>query len=182
MEEIWKDIRGYEGTYQISNCGRVKSLCRRRRKEDKILKALLNSRDYLQVNLYKNGKMFRYLIHRLVAEAFIPNPNKLPCINHKDENKQNNYVNNLEWCTYQYNNNYGTRPDRVSQNNYFSKTILQYSKENVFIKEWKNTRMAIIGNNFFGKEINNLYTIKRAIQNCCTGERQTAYGFKWKYK
>ena len=121
-------------------------------------------------------------VHRLVAQTYIENKKCCPVINHKDENKQNNYVNNLEWCTYQYNNNYGTRPDRVSQNNYFSKTILQYSKENTFIKEWKNTRMAIIGNNFFGKEINNLYTIKRAIQNCCTGERQTAYGFKWKYK
>lgn len=182
MEEIWKDIKNYEGVYQVSNYGRIKSLCRRRRKNDKILKVLRDSRNYLQINLHKNGEMFKYSIHRLVAEAFIPNPNNYPCVNHKDENKQNNHINNLEWCTYEYNNNYGTRLDKLSQNNYLAKIILQYSKENVFIKEWKNTRIAIIGNNFFGKEPNKLYTIKRAIQNCCNGERQTAYGFKWKYK
>lgn len=182
MEEIWKDIKGFEGCYQISNYGRVKSLCRRRRKNDKILKALLSSRDYLQINLHKNGEMFKYLIHRLVAEAFIPNPNNYPVVNHKDENKQNNCITNLEWCNTEYNNNYGTRIDKVSQNNSFAKIILQYSKENNFIKEWGNTRIAIIGNNFFGKDFNKFYTIKRAIQNCCIGERESAYGFKWKYK
>ena len=191
MEEIWKDIEGYEGFYQVSNLGRVRSLERTIKRKStygglyhikgQILK-LKQDKGYLRIGLRKNNILKYYSIHRLVAEAFIPNPNKLPCINHKDENKQNNYVNNLEWCTYQYNNNYGTRLDRVSQNNYFSKTILQYSKENTFIKEWKNTRIAIIGNNFFGKEVNNFYTVKRAIQSCCTGKKQTAYGFKWKYK
>ena len=182
MEEIWKDIKGYEGIYQISNCGRIKSLYRKRRKNEKILKPLVSSRNYFQINLYKDGKMFKYLIHRLVAETFIINPDNLPYINHKDENKQNNCVDNLEWCTCEYNNKYGTRLEKISRNNLKSKFVLQYSKENKFIMEWENTRTAVIGNNFFGKENNKLYSIKRAIQSCCTNGRKTAYGFRWKYK
>lgn len=111
MEE-WRDIIGYEGKYQISNFGRVKSF--KRYKEGKILRAK-NNKEYLSIGLSngKDGKQKYYLIHRLVAEAFIPNPNNYPIINHIDENKKNNKATNLEWCTHKYNINYGTCIERA---------------------------------------------------------------------
>ena len=110
--EIWRDIQGYEGIYKISNLGRVKSLNRidslGRNVPEKIKAIVDNGNGYKVVNLKRNGKQKLFTIHRLVAKAFIPNPDNLPCVNHKDENKANNYANNLEWCTHEYNNNYGT--------------------------------------------------------------------------
>lgn len=114
MKEIWKDIKGYENKYQISNLGRVKALDYRRTKKEKILDSR-NNKGYKAIALWNNGKRRVFLIHRLVANAFIPNPNKFPQINHKDENKLNNSVDNLEWCTQFYNNIYGTRLQRVSK-------------------------------------------------------------------
>ena len=104
-QEIWKDIKEYEGLYQISNFGRVKSL----HGKEKFLKLHLKPDGYMQVVLCKNYKTTSRLVHRFVAEAFVPNPNNLVQVNHKDENKTNNYVENLEWCTPSYNVNYGTR-------------------------------------------------------------------------
>ena len=115
MEE-WRDIIGYEGKYQVSNLGRVKSLKNTRGNyREKILKPGKDAKGYKQVSLYKNGKGKMYKIHRLVAIAFIPNPNNYPMINHKDEDKTNNCVDNLEWCTNKYNMNYGTLPERFSE-------------------------------------------------------------------
>jgi hypothetical protein len=110
MEEIWKDIEGYEGKYQVSNLGRVKSLKDRWGSREKILKLLKHNgtHKYSVVQLCDCGVTKKYLLHRLVAETFIPNPNGLPIINHKDENPENNTVDNLEWCDYSYNINYGT--------------------------------------------------------------------------
>lgn len=102
MKEVWKDIKGYEGLYQVSNLGNVKSL---KFNKEKILIPLFD-KNYLFIQLWKNGKYKRYKVHRLVAEAFIPNTNEYSCVNHKDENKQNNCVDNLEWCTNQYNIEY----------------------------------------------------------------------------
>lgn len=113
MQEVWKDIDGYEGKYQVSNLGRVKSLNYNRTGEEKLLKPLENKCGYVRVVLYKDRRAKNYLIHRLVAETFIPNPNNYPIINHKDENKQNNKVKNLEWCTYEYNNTYGSTIERA---------------------------------------------------------------------
>lgn len=114
-KEIWKDIQGYEGLYQVSNLGNVKNKIQPYLKQEKIYKKFSNSNGYLFVGLRKDKKRkFKY-IHRLVAEAFIPNPNNLPQINHKDENKQNNCVNNLEWCTNKYNQNYGTIKERKKE-------------------------------------------------------------------
>ena len=116
--EIWKDILGYEGLYQVSSYGRIKSLSRKRNNGlDKtiILKENINNKGYKRINLHKNKKMKSYLVHRLVAQAFIPNPNNYPIINHKDENPSNNHVSNLEWCTYKYNNNYGTKGEKISK-------------------------------------------------------------------
>ena len=117
MEEIWKDIEGYEGLYEVSSYGRVRSLGQfvnhnyggYAYRKGRILKPGLGSKKYLSVTLSKNGIQKQYSVHRLVAQAFIPNINNLPIINHKDENKLNNCVDNLEWCDYKYNVNYGNR-------------------------------------------------------------------------
>lgn len=117
MEE-WRDIKGYEGLYQVSNFGRVmrldkvvhdiiKGSMRSRIFNGHIMKLLTNKyTNYVSVYISKDGHKTRYHVHRLVADAFIPNPDNLPCVNHKDENKANNCVDNLEWCTYQYNSAY----------------------------------------------------------------------------
>ena len=105
MQEIWKDIKGYEGLYQVSNFGRVKSL----HGKEKILKPYHKSTGYIQVILCKNYKTVARMVHRLVAEAFIPNPENKSQVNHKDENPLNNVDSNLEWCSATYNINYGTR-------------------------------------------------------------------------
>ena len=113
--EIWKDIEGYEGLYQVSNKGRIKSLNYRRTGKERVLSSSPTSSGYLVVCLYKNKKPKPFLIHRLVAEAFIPNSDNLPEVNHKDENKLNNRVENLEWCDREYNINYGNRNEKASE-------------------------------------------------------------------
>lgn len=110
MEEIWKDIKGYEGMYQVSNLGRVKRVTTGR-----ILKSGKNRGGYLYVNLCKQRVVSNKRIHRLVAEAFIPNPQNKPQVNHVDEDKTNNRVDNFEWVTATENNNHGTHNDRVSK-------------------------------------------------------------------
>lgn len=167
--EVWKDIKDYEGFYQGSNWGRVKSLeridCIGHHRKERILKPKKDKYGYLQVNLWKNGKKKTFTVHRLVTEAFIPNPNNLPCINHKDECKTNNNVNNLEWCDNKYNNAYGTRTERCC------KPVLQYDLEGNFIREWKST--AECGRNGFKQG---------AVAACCRGELKKYKDFIWKYK
>ena len=114
-KEIWKDVKGYEGLYQISNLGRVKSLRYNKSQKEKILKAGSGTHGYQLVVLCKKGKHKTTLIHRAVAYTFIPNPNNFPDVNHKDENKSNNCVENLEWCTKKYNQNYGNRNKKCSE-------------------------------------------------------------------
>ena len=112
QEECWKDIEGYEGFYQVSNLGNIRS---KYSGKWKLMKATKNNHSRMVVGLYKNGKAKLFLVHRLVAQSFIPNPNRLPEINHKDENPLNNCVENLEWCTPKYNVNYGTRNKRDAE-------------------------------------------------------------------
>ena len=163
MDEIWHDIDGYEGLYQISNKGRVKSLYKG---SERILKPRDNGRGYLRVQLTKENTSKHIRVHRLVARAFIPNPYNLPEINHIDENKKNNSVENLEWCDRRYNVNYGTRNERVSRK------ILQYSKSGEFIREWQGAR-----------EVERVLGIDNShINACCRGKLKSAYGFIWKYK
>lgn len=121
--EIWKPILGYEGYYEVSNFGRVRSVVRTYQQKvtggvittrvvkSKVLAPACNQK-YLTISLHKNGDKKTHAIHKLVAKAFLPNPNSLPQVNHKDENKWNNRVDNLEWCTAKYNTTYGTLPER----------------------------------------------------------------------
>jgi group I intron endonuclease len=115
MDEIWKDIEGYEGLYQVSNLGDVRSLKYAGGNKVKLLKQSTDKKGYKRVVLCKDRKKKNHWIHRLVAIAFIPNPNNLPIVNHIDECKSNNMVSNLEWCTLVYNNAYGTRNERISK-------------------------------------------------------------------
>lgn len=121
--ELWKWIAGYEGLYMVSTHGRVKSMDRyiqhphsgRTFMKGRILSPTTNNKGYKQIKLHKNGKYKSYLVHRLVAQAFIPNPNNYPIINHKDENPNNNHYTNLEYCTYRYNINYGNCRKKMSE-------------------------------------------------------------------
>ena len=123
MTEIWLPIEGYENLYEVSNLGRVRRLesvvngkaGSKRKVPEKILKPGTHRNGYLFVTLSKNGIRRHFLLHRLVATAFIPNPNNLPQVNHLSEDKLNNTVENLEWCTAKENNNYGTRTKRASE-------------------------------------------------------------------
>ena len=126
MEEIWKPVKGFEGYYEVSNLGRVRSVDRLVKYSNgqihlhkgRILSpGLVHKLGYLQVALCNNGKIKHKMVYRLVAEAFIPNPDNLPQVNHKDENAFNNCVENLEWCTIEYNINYGTRTQKAIESN-----------------------------------------------------------------
>ena len=175
MEEFWKDINGYENLYQVSNFGNVVSLGNHTIKNQysgkKIyLKYKIDKYGYYAVTIRKNGIPKTTTVHRLVAQAFISNPNNLPCINHKDENKTNNRVDNLEWCTIKYNNNYGTHYDRMAEAK--SKMVFQYSLNGEFIKSYKNS---IIASKSTGIG-------KNGIRRCARGERNKCGGYKWKYE
>lgn len=130
MEE-WKDIKGYEGLYQVSNLGRVKSLSRLKKNfnintkmieiitlPEKIRKPQLTKYGYYRIGLTKDCKQIYHSVHRLVAETFLDNPDNLSQVNHKDENKLNNRADNLEWCTAKYNANYGARNRKVAEKQY----------------------------------------------------------------
>ena len=113
--EIWKDAVGYEGLYEVSNLGRIKSLIDNHgNSREKIIKPIKNTNGYFIVNLSKDKKKHQIKLHRIIALTFIENPNDFPYINHKDENKTNNRVENLEWCTPKYNVNYGTCREKIS--------------------------------------------------------------------
>lgn len=170
MLEIWKDIKDYEGLYQVSNLGRVKSLANRSNHKKELILKQHKYKGYYKVNLCKNGKRKLCSVHRLVAEAFIQNPENLPCVNHKDENKLNNCIENLEWCTHGYNNSYGTRLERVFKK--LSKKVLQYDLNGNFIKEYSSVSEA-------AKYVNG------SAANICSvisGRYRYAYGSLWKYK
>ena len=112
MEEIWKDIKGFEGLYQVSNLGQIKSFPRKGSRGG-IMVGTKHPKGYRYVTLRKDGKQYSLKVHRLVAETFIPNPDNLPEVNHKNEDKSDNSVENLEWCSTQYNHEYGSRTERA---------------------------------------------------------------------
>lgn len=174
-EEIWRPVKNYEGWYEVSSYGRVRSLDRVVVYSDgrkclwkgKILKIRKDNVGYLYCILYKNTRHKTSKVHRLVAQAFIPNPDNLPVINHKDEVKTNNRVENLEWCTQSYNINYGTRNEKVS------KPVLQIDKNTgQVISEYQSLREA-------GRQLN---IGNGSISRCCNGKQKTYKGYKWKFK
>ena len=173
--EIWKDIKDYEGLYQVSNWGRVKSLGNGgTHKTSRILKSAKNTRGYLQVQLSKNGKRKWFFIHRLVAEVFLENPENLPQVNHIDEDKTNNRVENLEWKSHKDNNNHGTRNERISKantNGKKTKRVLQLSLDGELIKVWESTQEC--GRNGF---------CQSSVVDCCLGKQKTHKGFRWEYE
>lgn len=167
MNEIWRSIKDYEDLYEVSNWGRV-----RNSRTGLILKPG-SSKGYLYVQLYKNKipKMFK--VHRLVAQAFLPNPDNLPCVNHKDENPSNNRLDNLEWCTIKYNNNYGTLPERRKLQKRFHKPVYQYSLDGVFLFEYTSLAECATVNGYDSSLISRVCLNK--------GEYKTAYGYRWSY-
>ncbi|MDT9337789.1 NUMOD4 domain-containing protein [Clostridium perfringens] len=179
VSEEWRDIEGYEGLYQISSLGKVNSLNYNNSKKEKLLKPVKYNSGYLIVCLYKNGIMKRIPVHRLVALAFIPNFENKPYVNHKDENKSNNTLENLEWCTAKENANYGTRNERLGKNqpkvkkknNGNSKAVLGINLKNGLILEYPSAAEA--QRNGFNRG---------DLSECCLGRRKTHKGFKWKYK
>lgn len=170
--EIWRDIPGYEGLYQVSNYGRIKSLLNGK---GRILRMYANIKwGYLYVFLYKDKKRKCFRVHRLVAMAFLPDPGNLPEVNHKDENVKNNCAENLEWCTSLYNNHYGKHrqhmKDAVTKTR--GRPVLQYSEEGELIAEYCS----------IGEAWRKTKTSREHIGEVCKGKRKTAGGHMWKYK
>ena len=144
IEEIWKPIEGYEGLYEVSNTGRVRSLDKydsmNRFLRGRILRLFTDGLGYLRAQLYSNSKRKSFLVHRLVAQAFIPNPDNLPQVNHRDENPSNDNVDNLEWCDGKYNVNYGTRIDRIRDIRLKNGTYTGLSKEEYRKKRYQEKK------------------------------------------
>ena len=169
MKEEWRDIQGYEGKYMVSNLGRVKSLNYRNNGKEGILKGVANGNGYLEVILFKEGKGKHYRINRLVAQAFLPNPDNLPEVNHKDENKQNNCVENLEYCSKLYNINYGTGSKRSAEKR--SKPLFGINKVSGLILEFPSIAEASRQTG-----IN-----KGNICSCLKGNYKSTGGYVWYY-
>lgn len=178
MEEIFLDIKGYEGLYQVSNLGNVKSLVNNKGvAREKILKPIISSNGYLRVSLQKKYKKKNYFVHRLVANAFLPNTHNLPYVNHKDECKTNDVVTNLEWCTHKYNCNYGTRNERSSKariNGKLSKAVGAF-KNGELVFTFPSTMEC--GRNGFDKN-----NVASCCRNCYMREGNNVYrGYEWRY-
>lgn len=175
-QEVWKPVVGYEGYYEVSNLGRIKSVERTvimkngvlRPIHERIMRPSAQKTGYLNITLSKCGELQRHVrVHRLVAEAFIPNPNNLPEVNHKDENKQNNRADNLEWCDRRYNNIYGTAKLRAMITQ--GKPVLQL-KDGKIINGWPSAGMAAAFTD----------ATQGGISSCCRGEMKTSGGYEWK--
>ena len=178
MEEEWKDIPGYEGLYQASSLGRIKSLPRNdeipRWKGYSTIRKQFIKNKYYQVNLSKNGRTRWHAVHRLVALAFLPNPNNYPQVNHKDEIQTNNNVSNLEWCDQKYNMNYGTVKHRISH----SKLTRDYKTKVIQIKDGKP--IAIFNSSYDAQRKTGIEPA--AICKVCRGipKYKTAGGYEWR--
>ena len=171
MEKLWKEIPGTDGKYLISTAGEVMAISRRvkfghvyRWTKTKLLTPRDNGKGYLELEFL--GK--HHYIHRLVAEAFIQNPHNFPCINHKDENKENNSVENLEWCDYSYNTNYGTRTKRAKEKRFGDRfVVINLDTGEVYQTPKDASRATGIHND--------------SISRVCKGKSKTAGGYRWRY-
>ena len=176
--EIWKDIPNYEHLYKVSNLGRICSLERTSTNYNKITKQIIkvasdNGRGYKYVTLSKNGIMRKLYVHRIVAVAFIPNPLNFPTINHRDENKSNNAVSNLEWCSYDYNNKYGTamaRAKKTRRTNGNIRPIDMYDLKGTFLKHYECT---------YDVERDGLS--RRCIYDVCNGRSRSYHGCVFRF-
>lgn len=173
--EVWKDIPGYEGLYQASNQGRIKSLPKRKGKgngyikEEEILKASVEAHGYERVVLGKDGKKKKYQVHRLIAATFIPNEENKQQVNHINGNKADNRVENLEWCTDSENMQHAFQNGLI---NIPTRSVIQLDLQGTLIKEWDSITEAEAATG-----------VRRGnIWSCCVGKRKTANGYKWKYK
>lgn len=191
MEEIWKDVKGYEGIYQVSNLGRVKSLPRIRStgcgtcivkggilKQSRNFYKKRNELMYPYVSFHNKSGVpsKKMLVHRLVAEAFIPNPLNLSYVNHKDENKTNNNVSNLEWCTVEYNNRYGTARTRSNKTRVLKgicKGVVKYNDDMTPIEEYSSVQEAANKNGTWKTNISGV---------CVHNKRKNANSPYWKCK
>ena len=163
MSEIWKPIVGYEGLYEVSSFGRIRSVV------NGWLLTPDEARGYLRVTLYKNGARNRQPVHRLVAMAFLPNPRNKTTINHIDEDKSNNCVSNLEWCTPKENCNHGNRNKKISRG--ISKPVKQLSKAGKLLAIWESMTIA-----------SKVLGISLSEISVCTREHhKSAGGYKWRY-
>ena len=169
IEEVWRDIEGYEGLYQVSSEGRVKSLERKGCKRERILKPGVRSKGYLFVVLCAGGKSRMFSVHRLVCQAFHDNPENKLDVNHINENKTDNRACNLEWSTRKENCNHGTRNVRMAIAK--SRPIAQYTLNGKLLKVWPSTAEVERRAGFDHS----------AISKAANGNRKTAYGFRWKY-
>lgn len=174
MKEMWRPIKGYEGKYEISSLGRVRSITGWKyvgndiyQPEGIMMKQGVN-RGYYKVDLCKHGKHYTYKVHRLVAEAFIPNPHHHKQVNHKDENRLNNHVTNLEWCTQEYNLEYGTRVERTAKK--LSRRVGQYTLDGKLVKVWQSTHDA--GRHGYHQG---------HVWACCRGKAKTHAGYRWRF-
>lgn len=189
MIEIWKDIEGYEGLYQISSLGRVKSLDRYdyigRFFRGKTLKPIIHNNGYAFISLSKNGESECKSIHRIVAKHFLPNHNNLPEVNHKDEDKTNNMVwvnedgsidyvkSNLEWCDREYNCNYGTRNEKGA------KTRFNYPSISKPVLALKNGKICMCFKSTMQAQRHGFNNSK--ISGCCNGKGKTHMGYEWMF-
>ena len=177
--EQWKDVKGYEGVYQVSNLGRVRSLDHyvktghngKRLSRGKVLKQDLTCNGYLFIKTSKKYKSKHLAVHRLVAKAFIENPKDLPDVNHKDETKHNNIATNLEWCNNSYNALYGTCQQRLTK--YKQKPVEMVDKQ---------TKNVVGVFNSMKEASETLSICKEQISAVCRGKRKTAGGYIWRYK
>lgn len=173
MKEIFRSIEGYEDLYEVSNLGNVRSLGNNKSRKTKVLKPQTSGRDYLHVALCKDGKVKRFLVHRLVVEAFLGKIPESLEVNHLNEDKTDNRLINLSLMTRKANNNYGTRNQRVAEamtNGKLSKPVLQFTLDGKFVREWESTREC--GRNGFGQG---------AVSKCCRGKFKSHKGFTWMY-
>lgn len=168
MKEIWRDIKGYEGKYQVSNLGNIKSLDYKRTGEEQLIKQCKDRYGYPVVLLYKNGNRKQYSVHRLVAFAFIPNPLNKPQVNHMNRNKSDNNIKNLEWCSNLENMQHAIKTGI----NKYKRKIIQYDKSMNSIKEWDSIVEAS----------NELNMTRANIIQCCRGKQKSAGGYTWRYK
>lgn len=192
--EVWKSIAGYEGLYDVSNMGRIRSVDRVRRSasdgselghlKGKVMKPFYSNKGYLLIELFKDGIGKTFSVHRLVALAFVPNPDGKPCVNHLDETHDNNCADNLEWCTQKENMNYGTAPQRISKKmkerwergemkKRPKRQVAKYSLDGKLLEVYPSYLEATraCGSTSDGT----------TIINCIRGRNNTAYGYKWGY-